>query len=99
MCGMVLQGDCGAPDPFFAFTVDISPGQPITQPKSIATPRSPGDMKIIHITDMHFDENYVEGNLATCINPICCRRNDGPAGNPADGGGFWGDYRVFGLII
>lgn len=94
MCGLALQGQCGALDPSFSFTLSVSPGQPINQPKSFPTPRAPNDLKIIHISDMHYDENFVEGNLAACINSICCRRNDGVASNPADGAWFWGDYRV-----
>lgn len=87
MCGLVLQGECGALDPIFSFTVSVNPGQSITQPKSVSTPRSPSDLKIIHVTDIHFDENYVEGNNANCIDPICCRRNNGLPTNPADAGG------------
>jgi sphingomyelin phosphodiesterase len=94
MCALVLQGDCGTVDPSFSFTVNVNPGPQITQSKSIHSIRSPNDMKIIHLTDLHFDENYVEGNNAVCTNSICCRRNDGLPSNPADGGGFWGDYRV-----
>lgn len=94
MCSIVLQGECGAVDPQFLFTVNVSPGPPITQPKSIPTPRAPNDLRIVHITDMHFDENYQEGNTAICSNSVCCRRNDGPAGSPAEAAGFWGAFTV-----
>lgn len=95
ICSLILQGECGAVDPMFAFNVNVSPGQPINQPKSVFTPRSPDDLKIIHLTDMHYDPHYLEGSVAGgCINPVCCRRGDGPAPIPSDGAGFWGDYRV-----
>lgn len=94
ICGLVLQGQCGALDQMFSFSLSISPGQPINAPKTVASPWSPNDMKIVHISDVHFDENYVEGNNAVCSNSVCCRRNDGLPTNPANGGGFWGDYRV-----
>lgn len=93
MCGLVLQGECGNLDPMFDFSVNVSPGQPITQSKSFHIPRSPNDMKIIQVTDLHYDENYVVGNNVNCGDPICCRTRNGP-GAPGAQGGFWGDYRV-----
>lgn len=94
-CGMVLQSECRSIDPIFSFTVNVSPGQPINQPKSVHTPPSADDLKIIHITDLHYDEHYMEGGFGNCINPVCCRRSDGIPTNPADRAGFWGDYRVY----
>jgi hypothetical protein len=94
VCSMVLQGECGTIDPSFAFTVNVNAGPQITQPKSVASPRSPGDMKIVHVTDLHYDPNYLEGSLGNCVNPVCCRRKDGIPSNPADRAGHWGDYRV-----
>lgn len=93
ICGMVLQGECGTLDNTFSFTVNVNQGPPITAPKTISNPRSANDLKIIHITDIHFDENYLVGGIAECDNPICCRRNDGPASRPEDAAGRWGDYR------
>lgn len=94
VCSLVLQGECGNLDPSLSFTVNVNQGPAITQPKSVASPRSANDMKIIHVTDLHYDEHYMEGGLGNCINPVCCRRADGVPSNPADRAGFWGDYRV-----
>lgn len=94
ICSMVLQGECGTIDSQFAFTVNVNQGAPITQAKSVASPRSPNDLKVVHLTDLHYDEHYMEGGLGNCINPVCCRRADGVPSNPADRAGFWGDYRV-----
>lgn len=93
-CGFVLQGECGTLDPSFSFTVNVNHGSSITQPKSVSAPRTSDELKIIHLTDIHYDENYVAGSLGNCQNPVCCRRADGIASNPADAAGIWGDYRV-----
>lgn len=94
VCSIVLQGECGTLDSSFSFTVNVNQGPQITQSKSVASPRTPADLKIIHLTDLHYDENYMEGALGNCVNPVCCRRADGIPSNPADRAGFWGDYRV-----
>lgn len=52
MCSIVLQGECGAVDAQFLFSINVNAGPPITQPKSIPTPRAPNDLRIVHITDM-----------------------------------------------
>lgn len=94
MCAFVLQGECGAVPPSFAFTVNVNPHAPITAPKSVTVPRNANELRIVHITDLHYDPHYMAGGLGNCINPVCCRRNDGVATNPADAAGRWGDYRV-----
>jgi sphingomyelin phosphodiesterase len=93
MCSFVLQGECGGPDPVFNFEINVSPGPPVTQSKSVSAPRSPDELVIIHFTDIHIDENYLVNGWGNCGNPVCCRRNDGMPSNPADAAGFWGDFR------
>ena len=36
-------------------------------------------LKVIHISDTHMDESYVEGAKADCEQPLCCRRENGMA--------------------
>lgn len=94
ICGMVLQGECGTLDNVFSFTVNVNPGNTITAPKSVSAQRTSDELKIIHLTDLHYDEHYMVGGFGQCPNPVCCRRNDGIPTNPADAAGHWGDYRV-----
>lgn len=94
VCGMVLQGECGTLDNIFSFTVNVNPGNAINGPKAVSAPRAPDELKIIHLTDLHYDEHYMVGGFGECPNPVCCRRNDGVPTNPADRAGHWGDYRV-----
>lgn len=42
-------------------------------------------IQFAHITDLHFDLEYVEGSSADCGLPLCCRDGVGSAG-------AWGDY-------
>ncbi|KAG5670651.1 hypothetical protein PVAND_000899 [Polypedilum vanderplanki] len=93
MCSMVLQPECGDPDPVFDFTINVSPGPPITGPKSGSIPRNANEIKIIHITDPHYDPAYLVGGFADCPDPTCCRRFHGMANTTAARAGRWGDYR------
>lgn len=94
ICGLVLQGECGPIDPQFNFAVNVSPHNPITAPKSVTAPRAADELRIIHISDIHYDENYLHGGINNCPNPTCCRRSAGVAPDPANRAGPWGDYSV-----
>lgn len=45
-----------------------------------------GNLKILHISDLHLDSEYAEGSDADCDFPLCCRnweeaRDDASEGN------------------
>ncbi|NWS87018.1 ASM phosphodiesterase, partial [Toxostoma redivivum] len=45
--------------------------------------------RILFLTDLHWDRQYVPGSAAACPDPLCCR------GAPGEGpavAGFWGSY-------
>ncbi|NWI04902.1 ASM phosphodiesterase, partial [Tichodroma muraria] len=55
------------------------------------TPPPPGapTARILFLTDLHWDRQYVAGSAAACPDPLCCR------GAPREGpgvAGFWGSY-------
>lgn len=50
-------------------------------------------LKILHISDTHFDPLYVEGAKADCNEPLCCRSNDGMTNVSFMAAGKWGSYR------
>ncbi|CAG0922168.1 unnamed protein product [Notodromas monacha] len=60
--------------------------------KPINIPPNPVSVEMLHITDMHWDPEYVEGSEANCNSPVCCRgaTNIGHIRQPA---GRWGDYK------
>ncbi|XP_035778474.1 sphingomyelin phosphodiesterase 1-like [Anopheles albimanus] len=52
-------------------------------------------LTIVHLTDIHYDPEYVVGVNADCKAEACCRvlPDLPPANGTADGAGYWGDYR------
>ena len=49
-------------------------------------------VKILHMTDLHFDFEYVEGTNANCGKPVCCRVRDGRPAIDADKAGKYGSF-------
>lgn len=63
-------------------------------PNQILSNRIEKPIRVIHLTDIHYDPLYLPGSNADCIDDeICCQRDSilKPNGSyiPA---GFWGDY-------
>ncbi|KAF2363499.1 Calcineurin-like phosphoesterase domain ApaH type [Trinorchestia longiramus] len=50
-------------------------------------------MKMLHLTDLHYDPKYQAGSNAECGAPVCCQVDSGIPRNPAAAAGKWGDYR------
>ncbi|XP_058823057.1 sphingomyelin phosphodiesterase 1-like [Topomyia yanbarensis] len=49
---------------------------------------------IVHLTDIHFDPDYVVGVNAECGSEACCRPVPGLVqADSTNAAGFWGDYR------
>ncbi|XP_053681968.1 sphingomyelin phosphodiesterase-like [Sabethes cyaneus] len=96
VCGVIFQSSsCVMNDPeFLDWSVNVDTnGEPITQSKHFPNARSENDIKIVHITDLHYDSKYEAGYNAVCNRPACCRNDQGIPNNPQEGAGFWGDYR------
>ncbi|KAF2353506.1 Calcineurin-like phosphoesterase domain ApaH type [Trinorchestia longiramus] len=49
-------------------------------------------LKVLHLTDIHFDPKYRRGANADCEAPICCREDSGPARNRWQRAGKYGNY-------
>jgi sphingomyelin phosphodiesterase len=95
VCALLFQSSqCGEIGEYFEFSVNVNPNRrPVTGPKT-ASPVSPGPpLKIVHITDIHYDPHYTVGNNAVCGASVCCRHDQGPPATPAEAAGFWGDFR------
>ncbi|XP_065297564.1 sphingomyelin phosphodiesterase-like isoform X4 [Dermacentor albipictus] len=47
-------------------------------------------VKVLHISDTHYDPEYSPGSNAVCDDPVCCRRNNGHPKSAGDRAGKWG---------
>lgn len=88
-CAIVAQSEkCGAPKhKMFALDIDIAAGGPKISEHKKGSQISGEFYKIIHIGDIHYDENYVVSGNTKCNEPICCRSNQGPPQKPEDAAG------------
>jgi sphingomyelin phosphodiesterase len=50
-------------------------------------------MKVLQLTDIHVDPNYLPGGNAECEDHNCCRVDQGEPINASAAAGYWGDYR------
>ncbi|XP_033105480.1 sphingomyelin phosphodiesterase-like [Anneissia japonica] len=94
VCSRLLGNSCGNPyDPGSVWNVTFPdvPKPPVIPPK----PPKDGSptLRILHLTDLHYDRRYKAGSNAECGEPLCCRDNDGPPAEGVAGAGLWGDYR------
>ncbi|XP_053699315.1 sphingomyelin phosphodiesterase-like [Sabethes cyaneus] len=97
VCGVIFQSSsCVINDPeFLDWSVNVdSGGEPVSQSKHFPNSRGENDIKIVHLTDSHYDPKYEVGYNANCNKPTCCRNDQGIPDDPEDGAGFWGDLRL-----
>uniref|UniRef100_A0A914DRP3 Sphingomyelin phosphodiesterase n=1 Tax=Acrobeloides nanus TaxID=290746 RepID=A0A914DRP3_9BILA len=74
LCSLLIE-DCGTFNNPYNVTWTLNmPG--IKPPKKQLQPPSPGKptLKILHVSDLHVDSQYVIGTEASCSEPSCCRR-------------------------
>lgn len=50
-------------------------------------------LKVLHISDTHFDPYYVEDTWAECKLPLCCRPDNGEPTPNATKSGKWGGWK------
>ncbi|GAV05396.1 hypothetical protein RvY_15537 [Ramazzottius varieornatus] len=91
ICNFITGSQCAADPPGTQWSVQLPdipkpPSQDIRPP-----PPDAPKLRVLHLSDLHFDMFYQEGTNAECGDPLCCRRENGPpVGKPA---GHWGDSR------
>ncbi|XP_049599573.1 sphingomyelin phosphodiesterase [Syngnathus scovelli] len=91
-CGLLLGPPCGKFDIYASWNVTLpkDPKPPVKPP----VPPKPGSPKsrVLFLTDIHWDREYVTGSAADCKEPLCCRNDsDAPKWRRREAG-YWGTY-------
>lgn len=91
-CGLLLGSTCGNWDIFSSWNITL-PAVPKPPPKP-PSPPAPGApvSRILFLTDLHWDHDYLEGTDPDCVDPLCCRRGSGLPPPSKPGAGYWGEY-------
>ncbi|XP_035706324.1 sphingomyelin phosphodiesterase isoform X3 [Folsomia candida] len=95
ICALVIGETCGVPvSPNWRWDVAFPP---IPKPPFHGFPepkKGAPKLKVLQISDTHWDPYYEPGSNADCGEPLCCRVTSGPKPpRPHLGAGLWGDYR------
>ncbi|XP_054725493.1 sphingomyelin phosphodiesterase 1 [Anastrepha obliqua] len=95
LCGTLPIHFCKVRQEEYNFTLSIdASGSVIDGPKSDIPAKSSDDLKILHLTDIHYDPEYEPGALADCPEPMCCQRSSlSGVVESSKQAGYWGDYR------
>lgn len=88
VCGVVLESkSCPLSDPEFDWNIHID-----NNSNAIITDNeTQKQIKILQITDLHYDPLYEPYGNSICREPVCCRKGQNEP-NMTQFAGFWGDY-------
>ncbi|GAB6026449.1 hypothetical protein CHUAL_012647 [Chamberlinius hualienensis] len=93
ICGFLLGGHCIGRTYMDAFGWGVNlPQKDSMEASPIVFRRKPyaNKLKVLHITDIHIDEEYVEGSIVDCGEPLCCREKKRGFGFAHHRAGKWG---------
>lgn len=91
-CGLLLGNTCGHWDIFSSWNISLpAVPKPSPQPPKPPAPGAPVS-RILFLTDLHWDHDYLEGTDPDCENPLCCRQDSGLPPTSRPGAGYWGEY-------
>lgn len=92
MCGFIVAGSCVNENeflPVFDWNVTFPSPEPPYVPPPQPDPTSP-KIRILHMSDTHYDEQYLEGSISSCDEPMCCRANSKTPNEIVSYGGKYG---------
>ncbi|CAD6992254.1 unnamed protein product [Ceratitis capitata] len=95
LCGTLPINFCKVKQTEYNFKLNIDTSAPtVESSKSDIPGKSGSDLKIVQLTDIHYDPEYEPGALAECEEPLCCQRSSKTASvESSKQAGYWGDYR------
>lgn len=89
VCGVILQSQaCSTSSSEYNWSIEVDN----SEPKLIPTTNDNEMMKILQITDIHYDPNYEVNGNAGCAEPTCCRMGQNSTNKNGKLAKYWGDY-------
>lgn len=95
VCYLMCVDECKEKAEHASHLWNIS-NSPIPKPslKTIPMPKIDAPrLKVLHLTDIHYDSFYLVGSNAHCREPMCCHNHDGIQKESYQPAGKWGDYK------
>lgn len=91
-CSIWLQKyNCVDPG-YKPWSIDIPAKRDVQQSNRVGK-TSDNVTKVLHLTDFHYDPEYLAESLAVCDQPLCCQaESTKKSGGNAVKAGSWGDY-------
>jgi hypothetical protein len=79
--------------PFFDWNLTISSKPPV-KPISPVVLKGAPTIRILHLSDIHIDYEYVPDSLSECDQPLCCRSTSTQSNGTQQTNlaGYWGSY-------
>ncbi|XP_070394579.1 sphingomyelin phosphodiesterase-like [Dermacentor albipictus] len=98
LCTLMFGRTCGnltLPEHVWEIDVPEKPSDttPVLRKRAQSRAELASSFRVLHLSDTHYDPEYVEGSLASCDEPLCCRAASGEVTNDTDRAGRWGDLR------
>ncbi|XP_017885919.1 sphingomyelin phosphodiesterase 1-like isoform X2 [Ceratina calcarata] len=88
MCGVVLESkSCPLNDTEFEWSIDITNNTHTT----IIENNTQEQIKVLQLSDIHYDPLYEPDGNTKCGEPVCCRKGQNKT-DVTSAAGFWGDY-------
>ncbi|XP_076750001.1 sphingomyelin phosphodiesterase 1 [Xylocopa sonorina] len=89
MCGVVLESKfCPLNNPDFEWSIDIENNSIPT----IVEKEAREEMKVVQLSDLHYDPLYEPDGNSNCGEPVCCRVGQNKT-DVTSLAGYWGDYK------
>lgn len=90
VCSLILN-NCGSwYNPLSMWNITLPDVAKPTVVKPRLPPAGSPTIRILHISDIHFDSLYQPGAYVDCNEPLCCRKTSSKKGNST--AGYWGSY-------
>lgn len=91
MCTFFLQSPCH--DERYDWSINISYKRNDNKRSLNLSPKHLPKLKVLQISDTHWDPYYKEGTNTDCDEILCCRPNDSPPKSHLAMAGRWGNYQ------